>query len=229
MNKLSLIPRIAAGGLVATLVAVASVASAADGTAPDSSHVIYVPSRSTSVDHAAIVAALGDMGFTVDTMAYGGEARSDYARRVAGMIHSLLDAGVAPEQITVVGAGYGSPVAVLASAIAGNRNVNYVVLGGCDPQLKTDYTFRMSGRVLGVRDAGNLGSHSCRPLWRDAPKVRDRRDMVIATGFGASTFDQPREAWLQPLQAWSRRGRVDVGNVRIGRIDSPDQGHGAGH
>ena len=212
----------------ALLIAVASTASAAEAPVPDASHAIYVPSRSPGVDHAALVAAFSDMGFTVDTMAYAGEARSDYARRIAGKVRSLLDAGVAPERITVVGAGYGSPVAILASAIAGNSHVNYVLLGGCDAQLKDDYTFRMSGRVLGVRDAADHASHSCRPLWRDAPKVSDRRDMVIATGLGGRAFDQPRAEWLKPIDAWSHQGKVDVGNVRVGRLDKPDKAHGAG-
>ena len=232
MNPNMFAPRVrrrSTTGLAATLLlAIASVAAAAEAPADDSMHAIYLPSRSTSVDHAAIVAAFGDMGFAVDTMAYAGETRADYARRVAGKVRSLLDAGVAPERITVVGAGHGSPIAILASAIAGNSHVNYVLLGGCDARLKDDYTFRMGGRVLGIRDAADRGSHSCRPLWRDAPRVGDRRDMTIATGLGAHAFDQPRAEWLQPIDAWSHQGKVDVGNVRIGRLDKPDKAHGAG-
>ena len=208
--------------LVAMSVAMPAAAQGPQGDVSDAQHLIYLPSRSAGVDHAAIIQALGELGFTVNTLAYAGEPSVDYAMRAAGEIHTLLSQGVKPAAITVLGAGTGSPVAVLTSAVTGNRHVNYVLLGECDPLIKVDYRdFRMSGRVLGLRDAADSGSGSCRPLWSDAPKVSGRRDVVLNTGLGAALFDQPRPEWLQPVAEWAGGGTVDVGRIRIGAVERP--------
>ena len=159
------------------------------------------------------------------TLAYAGESDRDYARRVTTEVRDLIARGSAPESITVVGAGTASPVAALASAMAGNRRVNYVLLGNCDARLADDSTFHMSGRVLGVRDAGDAASSSCRPLWRNAPKLDQRRDLVVQSGHGAAIFDAPRPEWIQPLARWSQGGQVEVGKVRIGSLDGQRADH----
>lgn len=206
---------------LAMAVALPAAAQAPQEDTADSPYLIYLPSRSPSVDHEAVVQTLGDIGFNVITLAYAGETRLEYARRVAGEVRALTARGIAPEAITVLGAGTGTSVAILTSAVAGQRRVNYVLLGQCDPLLKVDYRFRMSGRVLGLRDSADSGSQSCRPLWSDSPKVSDRRDMVVSTGHGAALFDRPRVEWLQPVVEWTGGGRVDVGEIRIGAVENP--------
>ena len=155
------------------------------------------------------------------TSRYAGEPRVDYARRVAGEVRTLLSRGVKPAAITVLGAGTGTSVAALTSGVTGNRHVNYVLLGECDSMLKVEYRFRMSGRVLGLRDAADAGSGSCRPLWSESPKVSGRRDVVLNTGLGAALFDEPRAEWLLPVAEWAGGGTVDVGKIRIGAVQRP--------
>ena len=206
---------------IAMSAAIPAAAQSPQDNAMDARHLIYLPSRSPTVDQDAIIRALGDNGFSVITLPYAGETRPDYARRVVGEIRALVARGVAPDDITVLGAGSGTSVAVLTSALASSRRVNYVLLGQCDPLLKVDYRFRMSGRVLGLRDVADAGSQSCRPLWTDSPKVSARRDMVLSTAHGATVFDQPRVEWLQPVLEWNSGGRVDVGRIRIGAVEPP--------
>lgn len=191
-------------------------AAAEEAVGADATHLVYLPSRAAGVDHLALIDAFGERGFTVHTLAFAGESDAGYARRIAKHVRALMREGVPPERITVVGAGSGSPVAALTSAATGHRRVNYVLLGQCDRTLRDEYRFRMSGRVLGMRADSDDSSHSCRPLWQDAPKVGERRDFVIASPLGARLFDQPREEWMQPLARWSQGGRVTVGEVRVG-------------
>ena len=214
----------------ATLMVLAAMAAPAidareEAVPADARYLIYLPSRSPTVDHAANIRAFEESGASVVTLAYAGEGDHNYARRVTREVRSLISSGAAPEAITVVGAGSGSPVAALTSAMTANRRVNYVLLGNCDARLADDSSFHMSGRVLGVRDAGDAASHSCRPLWRNAPKLGQRRDLVVQSGHGAALFDAPRQEWLQPVARWSRGGQVEVGKVRIGSIDRQRADH----
>ena len=220
-NSLRRVLPLASAMLIAVAVANPASAQGPQDAVSDAQHLIYLPSRSPGIDHAAIIQALGDLGFTVNTFAYFGETKSDYARRVAGEVRALISQGVRPAAITVLGAGTGTSIAVLTSAITGKRQVNYVLLGECDSQLKVDYRFRMSGRVLGLRDAADAGSGSCRPLWSGSPNVGERRDIVLNTGHGAALFDQPRPEWLQPVVEWAGGGTVDVGKIRVGAVERP--------
>lgn len=203
--------------LSAVAIAIASAAGTAVAAPPaaEAPYLLYLPSNTPRVDHPAIIQAFIDQGFNVRTFAYAGEDDADYARRIAGEIRELLAQGVAPQDINVVGGGTGSAVALLASAATGNRHVDYVVLGQCDDMLKVRYRFRLAGNVLGIRDAADAGSGSCRAFWSGAPKLRSQRDLVLHTGYGAALFDAPRAEWLQPLVEWTNGGQVDVGAVRV--------------
>ncbi|UNK50369.1 hypothetical protein MNR01_04930 [Lysobacter sp. S4-A87] len=201
---------------------VTAVFLAASSTAmAGSPHLIYLPSTEAGVDHAAIVQAFDDQGFEVSTFAYAGETRLAYAHRIADEVRALMAKGVAPEEINVVGAGTGSAVTTLTSALVGNRHVNYVLLGQCDPVMKANYNFRMSGRVLGVHDANDSTSLSCRPLWGDSPKVSERKELVLNTGHGEALFHEPRQEWLQPVAEWATGGKVSIGETSIGKVDEP--------
>lgn len=220
MNTQSHHPRRHVSWLLPLALAVALPAAAQEAPAPNP-QIVYLPSSSSSVDNAAITAAFVQQGFNVDVFEPVDSDPVDYAKRVSRHVRGLVAAGMKPSNISVVAAGDRSPVAVLTSAMTNQRQVAYVMLGNCDTQLRSAYGWQMSGRVLGVRDAGDSDSHSCRPLWQGAPKVSERRDLVLDTGYGAALFDQPRAEWMQPVADWNRGGHVEVGDLRIGRADTP--------
>ena len=184
---------------LAMAVALPAAAQTPQEDTADSPQLIYLPSRSPSVDQQAVVQALGDIGFNVITLAYAGETRLEYARRVAAEVRALTARGVAPEAITVLGAGTGTSVAILTSAVAGKRQVNYVLLGQCDPLLKVDYRFRMRGGSLACairptqdrNPAGHCGVTRPRSptaaTWWSAP-VMARRFLISHAWSGCSRW-----------------------------------------
>jgi len=200
--------------------AIAQTSPAAQPSQNDKEYLLYLPSNSQEVDHAAIIEAFIDQGYEVSTYAYAGENQLDYARRIADEVRNLMDQGVAPENINVVGGGTGSAITLLTSAAVGNRHVDYVVLGNCDDTLKTQYRFRVAGNVLGISDVADSSSRSCRPFWTSAPKLRNRRDLVLDTGYGAALFDTARDEWMRPMVSWTRGGQVDVGATKVAAVPS---------
>lgn len=225
-SSLRLSPKVAIGCAVALAAMSGAVWAQSSQMAPSpnagAEYLFYLPSHSPEADQSAIVQAFIDQGYEVRTYAYAGEPRMTYAKRVAGEIRDLIRQGVAPENISVVGAGSGSAIALLTSAAVGNRHVDYVVLGSCDNTLKSQYQFRPAGNVLGIRDVADSASGSCRPLWSQAPKLRARRDLVLDTGHGAALFSTAREEWIRPMVGWTRGGQVDVGDTKIAMVDRND-------
>lgn len=204
------------------LVLAATLPLAARVPADDSSpYIVYLPSGTVVTADDAIVARFVEMGFNVEPIPRNGRSDVDYSRRVANHVRLMMRQGVRPDAITVVGVGPTSSVATLASAQVMHRRVNYALLGQCNSLIKAQYRFRMSGRVLGVRDAADPASHSCRPLWQESAKVGDRRDLVLRTPHGAALFDRPNAEWMEPVADWGRRGEVSIGRVRTSVADAP--------
>lgn len=208
-NRISLIHALAA----ALALGAAATAAAANGDS-NGRHLIFLPSA--TADAPAITAAFTDQGFNVHTLHLAPRDRATQARTVAREVRALMSAGVAAEDISVVGPG---DLAVLASAAAGSAGVNYVLLGHCNVSLKHAYRFRPAGHVLGIRDSADPASHSCRALWQDAPRVRERRDLVVDTGQGAALFDTPQAAWMEPAVTWASRGTVKIGEVKVSQVE----------
>ncbi len=203
----------------AVLCALTAGVAFAQGPSEHARHLIYLPADRAEADSDAIAKAFADAGFQVTRLSARDADAMNYARRVAREVKDLLAQGIAPEDISVVGAGIGSRAAVLSSGMSSNRSVSYVLLGQCDTGLKRQYRFNMSGRVLGIRDEADASSHSCRELWRDAPQVTAQREIVTSTGLGAALFDRPREEWLRPALVWTTRGQVDVGAPKVSQAD----------
>lgn len=225
MNALTTIHRRGAFAVALACMVIAAsplVAASGNTTKTDAGntvrYLIYVPSRAAGVDHAANVRAFEDNGFSVLTMAPAGESDHGYVLRVRDEIRGLIARGIAPETITVIGSGVGSPLTAMVSSATGDRRVNYVLLGGCDANLARAPRFHLSGRVLGLRDADDGASPSCRPLWRNAPKLTRQHDMVLHSGHGAALFDAPRDAWIRPVEQWGRSGQVDLGTMNVADV-----------
>jgi len=181
-------------------------------------HLLYLPQNSTDVDHLAIIQAFEKEGFVVSTYTYAGEDAYTYARRIANEIRTLTRQGVDPSDISVMGSGSGMTSTLLASAVTGNRHVSYVVLGGCDRALKNYNHIRLSGNVIALRDAGDSGSQSCRPLFTGSPRLSARKDLKLDTSYGAALFNTARAEWTGPASQWMRQGKVDIGEVNIAML-----------
>ena len=83
-------------------------------------------------DYPAIIEAFEAEGFTV--MSEIRESRTDgneYAERVATEVRLLLAEGVAPAQISIVGASKGGAIAMVASSILADEGLNFVFMGTC--------------------------------------------------------------------------------------------------
>ena len=136
------------------------------------------------------------------------EPRADPARwadRVAEQVRMLLEAGVAPDRVTVVGFSKGGAIAILAAARVADPGVSYVFLAACGQWLDSMPDLRPSGRLLSIREASDVAAGSCRPLLERAPQGVQTREVEIHVGGGHGAFFSPRDEWIDPVVEWANK------------------------
>jgi uncharacterized protein (TIGR02246 family) len=132
-----------------------------------------------------------------------------YAKKIAGQVEKLLQSGVAPDHITVVGASKGGMIAVFTSALLQNRNINFVFLSCCYEALLQklrDMGTRVAGNILSIYDASDdTGCGSCQGFFAPARgKTLGRtREIVLHLGVGHGILYRPLPEWMEPVVAWA--------------------------
>lgn len=208
-------PCVLAAAMLAALAFCGSASAQAPD--PDAPYIFYLHSDASRVDHQAMARYFIDQGHDVTTFWLDNDNPVGSSRLVALRVNQLIRDGISPERINVIGSGPTSTVAAFTSANVANMRVNYVLLGQCDPAIRQQYHFTMSGRVMGIYDDSDSTSFTCRALWNGSPRVSERKQLVTSTGLGAGLFDRPHEAWTNPVMAWVLPGAVSVGEIRVSK------------
>jgi hypothetical protein len=135
----------------------------------------------------------------------------EYAQRTARQVAELLTTGVPPGSITVVGASKGASIATVASALVGNPEVNYILLGSCHPTLIDEWKqegLTLSGNVLAIYDfADEKYSGSCEELFdlSEGKGLSRHDELVLHVGTGHGILYKPLPEWVLPTVRWANQ------------------------
>ena len=127
----------------------------------------------------------------------------EYAVKVAAQVTALIDAGVPPEHITVVGFSKGGEIAILASSLVANDLINFVFMASCGPRFANRPEIVPRGRLLGIREASDDLAGSCDELFARSPPGSYRAEIVLELGGGHGAFYRPHPEWVEPVVAWA--------------------------
>jgi hypothetical protein len=160
-------------------------------------------------EYEKILATFRNRGFTVrsEIRPAKTEVRA-YAEKVAGEVHRLLQAGVPPGHITVVGASKGGVIAIITSALLHNRDVNFVFLACCyEAALKNlqDTGMQVAGNILSIYDStDDTGCGSCQGFFTSAlgKKLGSTKEIVLHMGLGHGILYRPLSEWVESVIAW---------------------------
>ncbi|MDD9932531.1 MAG: alpha/beta hydrolase [Myxococcales bacterium] len=147
-------------------------------------------------DYDQVLAALtADGALVISEVRPRGTQPTAYARKVAGQIQRLLEAGVPAERIGVVGFSRGGWIAQLISAQL-EHPIRYVMLAFCP---SPDQPRRpLHGAVLSIRERSDHTAGSCEPLFRASTAAKTRA-LTIDIGGRHGAFYRPHAAWTKPL------------------------------
>tara|TARA_B110001454_G_C12589218_1_gene379434 strand:+ start:70 stop:633 length:564 start_codon:yes stop_codon:yes gene_type:complete len=83
-----------------------------------------------------------------------------YANSLSEQVTTLIDKGVPPKNITLVGFSRGGFITALASSILANKELNYVIMTACTSRLAKNKDVEIHGSLLSIYETSD-GVGSC--------------------------------------------------------------------
>jgi hypothetical protein len=169
--------------------------------------------RPTSEKHGVyeyekILEALKDKGFIVISEARGSRTPvGGYAQTVAYQVSKLLKAGVPPSHITVVGASKGAIIAMQASTMLANKEINFVFMAGCSDYVYHRFDTDFYGNILSIYDEKDDQVGSCRKFVEKSTGINKYKEIVLKVGTGHGILYKPLKEWIDPVVKWAREGK----------------------
>jgi hypothetical protein len=127
-----------------------------------------------------------------------------YADTLKSWVKRLLEAGVRPSRITLVGFSRGAQLTALASSGLAAEGINTALLAICeDGDVSHAPGLVLGGNLLSIYETSDeLGS--CRKLSARS-HLKSFKEVAISTGKKHGAFFQPLPQWIEPLKAWIAR------------------------
>ena len=128
----------------------------------------------------------------------------DYARQLSLQIDTLINAGVPPQNITVVGASLGAYIAMELAHIKNRQDLNYALLGLCSEYALgyfEQYREGLCGNFLSIYEASDSKS-SCQSLLNHPDCKSGYREIRLDMGIDHAFLFKPYPEWTEPLQEW---------------------------
>jgi hypothetical protein len=124
-----------------------------------------------------------------------------YAETLKSWVRRLLDAGVKPSRITLVGFSRGAQLTALASNRLASAGINTALLAICeDGDVSQATGLVLGGNLLSIYETSDqLGS--CRKLSARS-HLKSFEEIAISTGKKHGAFFQPLPQWIEPLKNW---------------------------
>jgi hypothetical protein len=158
-------------------------------------------------EYNEIIAAFEKEGFTVISEIRKKGTNGDvYANKVKGQIDSLLRTGALPSAITVLGTSEGAYIAWQVSSLMKNKDMNFILLGMCSPQLIAQHpNSDLCGNILSIYErSDNLGG-SCKLLRkRSKCTIPHYKEIELSTGLKHGFLYKALDAWIVPSVRWAK-------------------------
>jgi hypothetical protein len=140
-------------------------------------------------------------GFNLIAFQRPKNAGDTYAGTLKSWVRRLLDAGVKPSRITLVGFSRGAQLTALASSDLAAVGVNTALLAICeDGEVTQAPGLILGGNLLSIYETSDeLGT--CGQLAARS-HLKSFEEVSISTGKKHGAFFQPLPQWIRPLKVW---------------------------
>lgn len=129
---------------------------------------------------------------------------SVYVNKIAGQIDSLLLKRVKPGNIVVLGASAGWGIGIRVSAKVKNKEVKYVLMGGCWPNDYKEYVhLELYGDFLSIIEATDPRG-TCYALFENSKYSKEFKEIRLNTGLSHGFIYKGYKEWVDPVADWCK-------------------------
>lgn len=129
-----------------------------------------------------------------------------YAETVAAQIQDLLNQGIPPENITIVGTSKGGYIAQYVASLAANPKLNYVFIA-CyrDSDLEQLADIDFCGRILNIYESSDPFGVSARArIEQSTCSPSEFAELALYTGLKHGFLFKAMPEWIQPSIDWAK-------------------------
>jgi hypothetical protein len=146
--------------------------------------------------------ALADDGYNLIAYhrAKNTEAKA-FAKKLVRDVNLLIEKGVKPENITLLGFSRGGVITIRASHYLKSSKVRIGLLAACPRDIKDGAELRLYGKVYSMFETSD-SVRSCQFLIDQSPQMTSFNEIAISTGQGHGAFFRPLPEWIIPVKAW---------------------------
>jgi hypothetical protein len=128
-----------------------------------------------------------------------------YAAKVAKQIDSLLQKGIKPSHITVVGTSKGGYIAQKVSGLVKNDQVNFVFIGSCNGENGLPGV-SYYGNILSIYERSDVIGRSCKGIPKtNGSSVTRFKEIELNTGRKHGFLFKADPKWVQPAISWAKQ------------------------
>lgn len=159
-------------------------------------------------DFPAIKQALADDSYNL--IAFHRPKDTDpykYAYELNKQIRSLVDAGVSPKNITIMGFSRGAFITGLTSDKVSDLGVNTIILAGCGRLVwRSTSDIKVYGHVLSIYEDSDK-ANTCQKLKQKSYGVESFTEIKLETGLSHGAFYRPIKEWIEPVKKWIKSAK----------------------
>jgi hypothetical protein len=157
-------------------------------------------------EYREIVSAFGKEGFEV--ISEKRPANTDekaYAKKIAAEIDGLLQKGVDPGHITVVGTSKGGFIAQYVSTYVRNEHLNFVIIGSSfEGMVERMPDIDLCGNVLAINEKSDQGSVSLAGrIQKSTCSIQHFKNIELNTGKAHGFLFPLMKEWFEPAVKWA--------------------------
>jgi hypothetical protein len=130
-----------------------------------------------------------------------------YANKISIQIDSLLRRGVDAKNILVLGASAGWSIALRVSDQLQNKQLKFVLMGGCWPDSYKDYEhLALAGSFLSIIEASDPHG-TCSRIFEHRSTITSYKEVTLNTGRSHGFIYKGYKDWIDPVVAWFKQNR----------------------
>lgn len=169
------------------------------------------------VEYREIIESFQKEGFIV--LSKKRKANTDvqeYAQKIVPQIDSLLNIGVKPNHITVIGTSKGGYIAQYVSTFIANPDINFVFVGCYDKNDVKNYPeINFCGNILTIYEKSDAFGVSAMERKKTSKlKINQFKEIELNTGLKHGFLFKQLKEWIEPCKMWAKRNYALKSSLR---------------